>query len=140
MNDLAVTLSVFLIALIPAAIFFSAIFLILRYIFKVKNRVLNAIIPLVIYFMIIYFVTWLFATGPGPDISFWPWTNCDHDVRCSYLDDLENNEDIPAIKARLACLICKTSVLSGQILIAIAASVIVIPPAIQKIKKVMKKS
>lgn len=135
--DVIASLSLLLTFSIPSVILFSIIFLILKYIFKVRNRNVNAIITLIISLVITSSILFLLATVFWGGIFFeslryfvFPWTDCMSFSNCP-----------PGyVCATITPLICRIIQLWEYELIAIAALVIIIPPIIQKIKKPTKKS
>ena len=119
-----------LICSIPAVMLFSTIFLILKYIFKVRDRILNAVITLVISLAIIFLLLGILSfIGVFNDFFVYPWTdcmsfsNCPPDYVCSSL--------LP--------LICRLIQLGEYTLIAITALVVIIPYLYPKIEGLIKK-
>ena len=122
---------------------YSLTYIILRYVFKVRNRILNAVITLILSLVIASSLLWILSEFGmvGPAVFIFPWSDGDkicysgQGMGCS-----PDTDEACMVSSRIGCLIFKIIQLWEYALIIIAASVIIVPPVMQKIKEVMKKS
>lgn len=95
---------------------FLAIYPILCYILKVRNRILNAVVTLVISFAIFLSMLWILGSMAAVHLLFFPWTDCQ------------------------AYLLCRLVQGGEHLAIVIAALVMIIPQVIERVRKITKKS
>ncbi len=117
----------------PPILFYSIIFLILRYVLKVRNRILNAIITLIVSLLVASSLLRILSAVEFT-VFILPWTDCNQ------FDFCDHSNHLPSVCASIYPVACRLIQIEEYILIFIAALVIVVPPAAEKIKKFMEKS
>ena len=137
--DILGSLMAFLIWSIPVVILFSIIFLILKHIFKVRNRNVNAIITLVISLAIIFLLAWILS-GFGllrDDIFIFPWTDCMQFASVGCIETYCPPDGGPCEAVcydSLTPLICRIIQMWEHALIVITALIIIAPYLYHKVK------